>query len=321
MPLLIVLAIWSGIVNGFDLPSRSAFVVGLVDDRKDLPAAIAMNATLMNVTRLIGPALAGFIVSIAGEGICFLLNALSYIAVIGALLFIRGHFAPPAKAVERGMFDEFIDGLRYTWQTSPVRTLIVLLAVFGFGGMAYALLLPVFVKDIHGNANTLGLLMAGSAVGSLVGTLLLSRREHIIGLGRWIMIASFCYALALIGFSFAHSFVTALCALLVIGFTMMLQIASANTILQSIVEEDKRGRVMSLFSMAFLGTAPLGSLLGGAIANRIGFNMTILICGIYCLIVAALFASQLQRLRAEARPIYIEKGLLTAEQEVDILTQ
>lgn len=188
---LIALGVWSGIVSGFDMPSRSAFVIGLVDSKADLPAAIAMNSTLMNATRMIGPALAGFIVSSVGEGMCFLINALSYIAVIIALLFIRGHFDPP-KAEAASIKEELFDGWRYVWKTSTLRALIGLMAIFGLGGMAYALLLPVFVKQIGGNADTLGYLMSASAVGSIAGALLLAQRKQIVGPGQVDHASIFC---------------------------------------------------------------------------------------------------------------------------------
>lgn len=315
---LIALGAFAGIVTAFDIPTRSAFVVGLVEKIEDLPQAIAMNATLMNVTRLIGPALAGFLVAAVGEEVCFLLNALSYVAVIIALSFIQGNFDPGAKK-NNGIVAEFKEGLEYTWKTVPVRALILLLAFFGLGSMAYALLLPVFVKQIGGDANTLGYLMSASALGSLVGTLMLAKRAQIVGLGKWIVVSSYLCAGSLFALSFAHSFWFAVVALIFVGATMMIQMSAANTILQSIIDENKRGRVMSFFTMAFLGTAPIGSLIGGAVADRFGFNVTLLGCAIYCLLVAIVFSMQVAKIREAARPIYIQKGLLEAEEEMDIL--
>lgn len=315
---LIALGAFAGIVTAFDIPTRSAFVVGLVEKMEDLPQAIAMNSTLMNVTRLIGPALAGFLVAAVGEELCFLLNALSYVAVIIALSFIHGNFDPGARR-NNGMFAEFKEGFEYTWKTIPVRALILLLAFFSLGSMAYALLLPVFVKQIGGDANTLGYLMSATALGSLVGTLMLAKRAQIVGLGKWIVTSSYLCAASLFALSFAHSFWFAACALLFVGATMMIQMSAANTILQSIIDENKRGRVMSFFTMAFLGTAPIGSLIGGAVADRFGFNTTLTGCAIYCLLVAIVFSMQVGKIREAARPIYIQKGLLEAEEEMDIL--
>lgn len=309
---LFALSLFGGVLNAFDLPTRSAFVVGLVENKEDLPQAIAMNSTLMNVTRLIGPALAGFIVAAAGEGFCFLLNALSYIAVIGALLMIKGNFEPE-KRERNGLISELKEGLSYTWNTLPVRALILLLGAMGMGGMAYALLLPVFVKHIGGDANTLGYLMSASATGSLVGTVMLAKRGKVVGLGRWIVIAAYLFAGSLFALSFAHNFVFAVVALFFVGASMMVLMSASSTILQSIIDENKRGRVMSFFTMAFMGTAPIGSLICGTIADRIGFNATILGCSIYCLLIAIVFSVKMPMLRAATRPLYIEKGLIEVD--------
>ncbi len=318
---LIALGVFAGVVSAFDMPTRSAFVFDLVENKKDLPAAIAMNSTLMNVTRLIGPAIAGFIVAAVGTGMCFLLNAASYIAVIWALLLIKSQpkAEAPKEKVEASILGELKAGLEYVANTRSVRQLIVHLAIFGIGGMAYAMLMPVFVHKIHGDSNTLGYLMSGSAVGSLGATLLLASRKSVVGLGRWITVSSFAFSFLLIGFSFVNSFWPAMFVLAAIGACMMLQMASINTILQTIVEEDKRGRVMSLFTMAFMGAAPIGSLGAGALADKIGLSNTILGCGIYCLIVSFMFYRALPQWRKDTRPIYIEKGLLIAEEEAEIL--
>ncbi len=327
---LISLGVFAGVINAFDMPTRSAFVFDLVDKKEDLPAAIAMNSTLMNVTRLIGPALAGFIVAALGTGMCFLINAASYIAVILALLLIKHKTksdpevrsedaSASVSAKDPSIIRELKAGLDYVAKTRSVRQLIVHLGIFGIGGMAYAMLLPVFVHKIGGDSNTLGYLMSGSAIGSLCATILLASRKTVVGLGRWITISSFAYSILLIGFSFVSSFWPAMILLAAIGACMMLQMASINTILQTIVDEDKRGRVMSLFTMAFMGAAPIGSLGAGALADKIGLSNTILGCGIYCLIVSIMFYRALPQWRKETRPIYIEKGLLIAEEEAEIL--
>jgi MFS family permease len=318
---LIALGLVMGMVNALDLPVRSAFVVDMVDDQKDLPAAIAMNSSLMNVSRLFGPALAGFFVAMFGEGVCFAINAASYVAVIVALLLIKGIFAPKKQTGQKSVLAEFKEGIKYVMRTSPIRAPILLLATFGFGGMAYILLMPVFVKDIGGDANTLGYLSSASAAGSVCATIVLGMRNKVIGLGRWIVVSSFVYAAALVAFATVHNFWVALPVLAVIGFAMMIQIGSCNMILQSVVDNDKRGRVMSLFTMAFMGSAPLGSLVAGSLADRFGFHITVLICGIYCLVVATAFALTMPKLRREARPLFIQRGLLEADEEVDILTK
>ena len=318
---LIALGIVMGVINAFDMPVRSAFVVSMVKRKQDLPAAIAMNSSLMNVSRLLGPAIAGFVVAALGEGMCFAINAASYVAVIVALLFIRGNFDPTPRTQRGSVLAELKDGLLYAARTTPIRAPILLLAIFGFGGMAYAMLLPVFVKSIAGNANTLGYLSSASAFGSVLGTAFLATRKSVIGLGRLALASSFIYAAALFVFGFANSLWFALPALSVLGAAMMLQMGCCNTILQSVVEEDKRGRVMSLFTMAFMATVPLGSLAGGAIASRFGFHAMVFACSGYCFLVALLFAHHMPRLRRETRPIYIQRGLLEAEDEVDLITK
>lgn len=318
---LIVLGLFMGVINAFDLPVRSAFVYDIVEKREDLPAAVAMNSSLMNVSRLLGPAVAGFVVASLGEGMCFLINAVSYIAVMAALFFIHAKFVPRARAEAGNVLHELKEGFTYAITTSPIRAIILLLAAFGFGGMAYAMLLPVFVKDIGGNANTLGYLSSASALGSTIGTFILASRQGVVGLGRWIVVSSFVYAGAVLSFGFVHSFVPAVIVLVVLGGAMMLQMGCCNTILQSIVEEDKRGRVMSLFSMAFMGTIPLGSLAAGAISSRFGFHNMLFVCGTYCFVIALIFAAMMPRLRQEAKPIYIERGLLETEEELEIIAK
>jgi MFS family permease len=316
---LIALGLVMGVVTAFDIPVRSAFIMEMVKSREDLPATIAMNSSLMNVSRLFGPALAGFMVASVGEGMCFAANAASYVAVIVALLFIKGKFEPK-KGARPSVISELVEGFKYSMNTSPIRAPILLLALFGFGGMAYAQLLPVFVKEIGGDANTLGYLSSASAFGSIVGTIFLATRKGVLGLGKWIVASSFAYAIALIAFSFVHSFWLALPALAFVGGSMMLQMGCCNTVLQSVVEEDKRGRVMSLFMLAFMGTMPFGSLAAGWLTTHVGFNTTVLICGIYCLCIAIGFTTQMPRLRRESRPVYVERGLLEAEEELEVLT-
>lgn len=305
---LVLLGIFAGLINSFDMPARSAFAINLVS-KEELTSAVAMNSSLMNITRLIGPALAGFIVGAWGAGICFLLNAASYFAVIVALLLIRGDFHPAPKE-KRGVVDELKDGLKYAWRTSPIRAILLLVCTIGLGASGYMLLMPMFVKQIGGDANTLGYLMSASAAGSLAGTLTLASRKTVVGLGRWVVVSAVLFSLGLVGFSFIHSFWPAIFAVTFIGATMMLMMAACSTILQSIVEEDKRGRVMALFAMSFMGAAPFGGMLSGAIADHFGFHLTVMGCGIYCLFIALVFAYLVPRLRKEGRAVYIQFGLL-----------
>jgi MFS family permease len=318
---LIALGAMLGVINAFDMPVRSAFVIDMVKKKSDLPAVIAMNASLFNVSRLLGPAVAGFVVAAFGEGICFLINAVSYVAVIVALLFVQGDFSVKRQDKPASVLAELKDGLTYTWNTAPIRAAILLLATFGFGGMAFLVLLPVFVKDIGGNANTLGWLSSASALGSVIGTAILAMRRSVVGMGRWALISSCVYTVLMLLFGLVHSFWLAVPLMVGLGAAMMLQMGCCSTIVQSVVDHDKRGRVMSLFNMAFLGTVPLGGLLAGALANHFGFSNMIFASTVYCALVILLFGSQVPKLRKETRPIYIERGLIQAEEELDIISK
>jgi MFS family permease len=318
---LVGLGLLMGVITAFDMPVRSAFVSTLVAKREDLPAAIAMNSSLMNVSRLLGPALAGFVVATLGEGACFAINAVSYVAVLSALFLIRGDFRPMPRAQESTVIEELYEGLRYAFAIVPIRAPIMLLALFGFGGMAYATLLPVFVHDIGGDANTLGYLSSASAAGSILGTAVVATRRSVLGMGRLAVAACFAYACALFVFGFAGSLASALPVLVALGAAMMLQLGCCNTILQSVVEEDKRGRVMSLFTMAFMATVPLGALCAGAIVTHFGFHAMIFASAGWCALVALAFTHQMPRLRRETRAVYIQRGLLEAEDEIEIATK
>lgn len=318
---LMVLAVFSGVLMAFDMPVRSAFLVNIINNKEDLPKAISMNSALFNITRLIGPAIAGFIMVKLSIGICFLINALSYIAVIGALLMIKGNFDPPKKeSLKNEGLKKLKEGFEYSVKTIPVRAIIIFMAAFCMGGMVYITLMPVLVKELQGDPSTLGMLMSISAVGSCIGAVGLGFRKSILGLGKWIVGASLTFSLALVLFSFCHNLAQYAPLMVILGASMMFMMSACSTILQTIIEEEKRGRVMSLFTMAFMGTAPIGGLVGGACANQFGFHATILGAGIYCLLVSLVFGMKMPELRQQSKPIYIEKGLLQAEEEIDILT-
>ena len=234
---------------------------------------------------------------------------------------IRGDFAPRSRGPQRGVLEELAEGLRYAASVTPIRAPILLLALFGFGGMAYATLLPVFVKDIGGDANTLGFLSSASAAGSILGTAVVATRKSVIGMGRLAVAACFAYAAFLFVFAFAGTLATALPVLVVLGAAMMLQLGCCNTILQSVVDEDKRGRVMSLFTMAFMATVPLGALAAGAIASHYGFRAMLFACAGWVSLVALAFVQQMPRLRRETRAVYLRRGILEAEEELDLATK
>ncbi|HZU36389.1 MAG TPA: MFS transporter [Gemmataceae bacterium] len=306
---VIGLAFFQGLINSFDMPGRQAFLVEMVARREDLPNAIALNSSLVNGARLVGPSLAGVVIALMAVGWCFVIDAVSYVAVIAALLAMTVSARRPERRAP--IWQGVVEGFRYAFGFAPIRSLLLLLALVSFMGMPYSVLMPIFAVDIlHGGAYAYGFLMAASGVGALVGALHLAARHSVVGLGRTIIIASSVFGIGLIGFGLSRLFWLSMGLLLLTGFGMMVQMAASNTILQTIVDEDKRGRVMSFYSMAFLGTAPFGSLFAGALAGWIGAPYTVVIGGIACLTGAGLFALHLPRLRVLVRPIYIRMGIL-----------
>ena len=292
------------------MPTRQSFVIDMVEDKKDLPNAIALNSSMFNSARLIGPTVAGFLIASFGEGICFLLNAISYIAVITALFMMKISPSINNKRKER-VLEGLKEGIKYAYNFKPIRALLLLIALVSLAGMSYTVIMPVFARDIlKGNANTLGFLLGAVGTGALTGALYLASRKTVLGLGRWIAIAASIFSLGLICFSFSKNIYLSLLLMFFTGFGMMMQMASSNTLLQTLTDDDKRGRVMSLYVMAFMGTAPFGSILAGSLAGAIGAPYTILISGICCLTGAALFAKNLPSLRKHIRPIYIKMGIL-----------
>lgn len=312
---IILLSLFLGVVNSFDIPTRQAFVVEMVDHREDLGNAIALNSSMVNGARLIGPSLAGILVAAVGEGICFVLNALSYLAVIGALSAMR--VAPRELGRERPHpLQELREGFSYAYGFAPIRSILLLVSLVSLMGMPYAVLMPIFAREVlHGGVHTFGFLMAASGVGALTGTLYLAARKSVLGLGRVIVRAVLFFGGGIIVFALSPFLPLSLAALAAAGFGAMSLVASSNTILQTIVEEDKRGRVMSFFAMSFIGMAPFGSLMAGTLAGIIGARETLLIGGGACLAGAFFFARQLPALRAEIRPHYARMGIIPQEGE------
>jgi len=307
---IVTLGLVLGIINTFDIPARQSFIVDMVDNREDLGNAIALNSSMFNAARLIGPSIAGLLIAAVGEGVCFIVNALSYLAVIIALVAMR---LKPAKAerARRHILHELREGISYAFGFAPIRSILLLIALVSLMGMPYSILMPVFARDIlHGGAHTFGFLMAASGCGALASTVYLASRENVLGLGRVIVIASSLFGAGIIAFAFSGSLLLSLIVLCFTGFGGMALIASSNTILQTIVDDDKRGRVMSLFTMSFIGMAPFGSLIAGALANVIGARNTLLIGGLSCLAGGALFAFILPKIRKEIRPIYVRMGII-----------
>jgi MFS family permease len=307
---IIVLSLLQGAVNAFDMPGRQSFLIEMIEDKQDLGNAIAINSSMVNAARLVGPSIAGVVIAMAGEGWCFLIDGVSYVAVIVALL--RMHIvAAPARATHRHPLHNLAEGLRYTFGFTPIRAIITLLAVVSLVGVPYSVLLPVFAATVfHGGAHTLGYLMTATGCGALASALWLAARPSVRGLSRLIPIAASLFGVGLIGFALAPTMWVAIPCLLLAGFGFMAQMASSNTVVQTIVDDEKRGRVMSFYMMAFLGTAPMGSLLAGWLSARIGAPKTLIAGGVCCIVGAAVFARALPAIRQSIRPIYQRLGIL-----------
>jgi MFS family permease len=307
---VIVLGLFLGVINAIDIPARQAFLIDLIEKREDLGNAIALNSSMVNVTRLLGPSIAGMLIALVGEGMCFLLNGLSYLAVIIALLVMK--ITPRKSEVEKPhILEGLAAGFTYAFGFAPIRSVLLLLALTSLMGMPYGVLLPVFATDIlQGGPYTLGFLMTCSGIGALVGAVYLTLRKSILGLGRWIVIASSVFGIGLIGFSLSRTLWLSLIFISLAGFGMMVQMAATNTVLQTIVEDDKRGRVMSFYTVAFMGMTPFGSLLAGSLASKIGAPNTLIIGGICCILGSLVFASKLPALREMVRPIYVRLGIM-----------
>ena len=308
---LIVLAIIQGVCNSMDVPARQAFLVDMVEGRDDLSSAIALNSVIFNSARLIGPSIAGVLVALFGEGWCFLIDGISFVGVVVALAAMRVAPRPPREKSTR-VLHELREGLGASFGFAPIRAILLLMALMSLVGMPYAVLMPIFAdRVLGGDAMTLGFLMAAAGVGALCGGLVLAMRASVIGLGRVIAGGAGTFGIALIAFGLSRSLWISLPVLAVAGFAMMTQMAASNTVVQTIVDDDKRGRVMSFFAMAFLGTMPFGSLLGGSLAARIGAPATVMLGGSICTLGALLFARMLPRLREVARPIYVARGIIS----------
>jgi MFS family permease len=309
---LLMLQMAQGFINAFDTPARQSFVVEMVSDRADLPNAIALNSSMVNLSRVIGPSIGGIIIAAVGEAWCFLIDGLSYVAVIASLLAMR-LVLREREAKTTAISEELRDGFRYVSRFPPVRSALLLLALVSTMGMPYTVLMPaVAAKVLHGGPHTLGLLMAASGAGALAGAVYLASRRTVVGLGRVIAIASAVFGAGLMAFALSRSLWLSLLILPLVGAGFMVSLAATNTVVQTITEERFRGRVMAFYTMAFLGTAPLGSLLAGVLADRIGEPATIAVGGAACVLGALWFASRLPRLQELVRPIYVEQGIIGA---------
>jgi len=310
------LSVMQGIINAFDMPGRQSFMVQMVEDRRDLSNAIAINSSMVNMARLVGPSLAGMLIAVTSEGWCFLIDGVSYLAVIASLLMMRLNIAP-AKRKVNSTFTDLKEGWTYVSEFLPVRTILLLFAVVSLMGMPFVVLMPIFAaKVLHGGPHTLGFLMGAMGVGALISALALAARKSVLGLVRMIPVAATVFGLGLIGFGLARVFWLSMIMVMIAGMGMMQGMAGSNTIIQTIVSEDKRGRVMSYYTMAFVGMAPFGSLLAGSMAHAVGAPWTVIANGSAVLLGAAWFWTQLSAVRRGIRPIYREMGILPPAEEV-----
>jgi MFS family permease len=309
---VLALQVCQGVINAFDTPARQAFVVTMIEDRADLSNAIALNSLMVNASRIVGPSVGGVLIAAAGEGWCFLVDAVSYLAVIASLLAMRVR-RDTRRPTETRVLEELRAGLGYVTGFAPIRTVLILLAVVSTMGMPYTVLMPAVVaRLLHGGPHTLGLLMTASGAGALCGAFYLASRASIVGLGRVIAVASALFGAGLIAFGLSRTLWLSLLILPLVGAGFMVSLAATNTIIQTITEEHLRGRVMAFYTMAFLGTAPLGSLLAGVLADRLGEPTTIMLGGGACLLGSAWFWSRLPGLRELIRPIYVRQGVIVA---------
>lgn len=303
--LIIALSMFLGIVNAIDIPTRQSFIVEMVESKKDLANAIALNSFIFNAARLIGPSVAGILIAITGESICFLINGLSYIAVIWALIKMQvKEHKPPTQ--RNDVLKDFKEGFSYTFGSLPIKAILFLTAVASLTSMSYAVLMPVFAVNIFGGGPQIyGILMAAIGIGAIVATLYLASRKNVLHLANKIWAASAIFGASLIVFSFSHIFWFSLLILLVAGFSMMVQLASSNTVVQTIVEDNKRGRVMSFYTMCFMGVAPFGSLISGYLAHKIGAPFTLISGGFCSIIGALLFAVKSKKLKESLSKVHM----------------
>jgi MFS family permease len=316
---IFILAALLGVVNAFDIPGRQSFLVDMVG-KPDLMNAIALNSSMFNGARVIGPAIAGILVAKIGEGWCFAANSLSYVAVIVGLLLMNVH--SPRRDTGHSPIEDMIEGFRWVNQTRIIRALLLLIGLVSLVAMPYTVLMPVFAdKILHGGARGLGILMGATGVGALFGALTLAAKTGVKGLGRWVAITCASLGVSLILFSFSRSLWLSVALLLPVGYSMMLQMACSNTLIQTMVPDNLRGRVMSVYSMMFMGMAPFGAFFGGALAHRVGAPITVGIGGVACVIAASFFWRALPDLRIEARKLIVAQGLAGGEPAAEMNAQ
>jgi MFS family permease len=299
-----------GVINAFDMPGRQSFMVKMIEDRADLSNAIAINSSMVNTARLIGPSLAGLLIAATNEGWCFLVDGISYIAVIASLLMMR--ITPDqAQRATTSMIVQLKEGWTYVAGFAPIRSILLLFALLSLMGWPFMVLMPVFAAQVlHGGSHTLGFLMGAVGVGSLVSALSMVMRRSVRGLTKMIPIAAAVFGVGLICFGLSHFLWLSMLMMLVTGFGMMQGLTGSNTIIQTLVDEKMRGRVMSYYTMAFVGMAPFGSLLAGALAHVIGAQCTVIVSGVACILGSIWFTTRLKAIRKDMRPIYERLGIV-----------
>ena len=315
---VLALSAMQGIINAFDMPGRQSFMVKMVESRADLSNAIAINSSMVNMARLIGPSLAGMLIAATNEGWCFLVDGVSYIAVIASLLMMR--IAPSEEQrATASMLTQLHDGWKYVAGFAPIRSILLLFALLSLMGWPFMVLMPIFAAQVlHGGPHTLGFLMGAVGIGSLISALSLVVRRSVRGLTKMIPIAAVSFGLGLIAFGFSQTVWLSLALMLVTGFGMMQGLTSSNTIIQTLVDENMRGRVMSYYTMAFVGMAPFGSLLAGTLAHAIGAPRTVIVSGVACILGSVWFTTRLSAIRREMRPIYERLGIVPQRSPVPI---
>ena len=312
---IIVLSAFQGLINAFDMPGRQSFLVQMVEDKADLGNAIALNSSMVNMARLVGPAMAGLVIAAVGEGYCFLIDGLSYGAVIASLVMMR--VKPLAvKRAAVSMVEQMREGWTYVSTFKPIRTILLLFALLSLMGWPFMVLLPIFAAQVlHGGPHTLGFLTGASGVGALGSAVSLAVRKSVRGLTTMIQVAAAMFGVGLILFGLSHVLWLSMLLMLVVGFGMMQGLAASNTVIQTLVPEDKRSRVMSYYTMAFVGMSPFGSLLAGGLAHQFGAPHTVMITGACCIAGCLWFTTQLPSVRDVMRPIYREMGIIPGMDE------
>ena len=307
---IVLLSVMLGFINAFDMPSRQSFMVEMVEKKEDLGNAIALNSTMVNGARLLGPSIAGVLISLTGEATCFLINGLSYLVVIASLLNMK-IIPKEKKQKDSKIIAELKEGFRYTFGFKPVRFIILLLALVSLMGMPYSVLMPVYAKEIlHGSSHTFGFLMGASGLGALSGALYLASRRNAAGLEKIIPVSAVVFGTGLILLSVSGVFWIASLVMILTGAGMMMVMASSNTVIQTVIDDSKRGRVMSIYAMAFMGTAPFGSLISGALAKAIGTPLTLAIGGFSCMLGAGYYLRKMPEIQKQIRPVYQTLGIL-----------